>query len=285
MFHPIYEAVCGTIGILLVLFGLRLLELFLKKYFDSKTSSITIIALFTASQLFYYSTFEPALSHQPAYLLVCLFIFLYQRGYKEVKKSLCMGLIFGLLFITRIGDVVLLVPTLLIVFYSWIKERRLVNLGLFLIALLIAVTPQLILQYFMYGNPFQNPYLQGEKGTFTFISISSLLIHLFSPAGGFLLWSPIFIPSLAAFIFMRKKVKYRKIATLFLITIITYIVFISIWTGIIPAGFGNRFFISAVPFFSFGLAYVISIFNKKAFIYLSICFIWNSLLLTYFLIQ
>lgn len=275
IFSPLYEVGCGVTGIFLVLSGLFLLESYLRHYFDKRVSSYTILSIFFSTQLFYYASFEPALSHQVSFFLICLFLFLSIIKRTNRIVVFAMGLTMGLLSTTRMGDTLLLIPWVLQRIWEWIRIKKYSPIVWFMLAFCISLIPQLLLQQGMYGNALQNPYLQGEKGTPHLFSFSSIVNHLFSVKGGFLVWSPLFALGIFGLIMIQK---FRFI----LIILGLFTLLISSWEAQVPAGFGNRFFISTIPLIAPGIAYFIKKNEKMALTCSVLCFIWNIFLLTLF---
>lgn len=275
MFSPLYEIGCGVTGILLILFGLYFLELYLRHYFDKKVSSYTILSIFFSTQLLYYASFEPALSHQASFFLVCLFLFLTVKKSINPFSAVATGLTVGLLSITRMGDALLMLPWMLLKFREWVHAKKYTNFIWFVLAFGISIVPQLLLQWGMHGSALQNPYLQGEKGTPHLFSLLSITNHLFSLQGGFLFWSPLLVFG----IFGLTKIKSSRFT---LIILVLFTLLISSWETQVPAGFGNRFFISAIPLIAPGVAYVIKKYERKALLISFLCFVWNIFLLTRF---
>lgn len=184
MFSSFYEVGCGVTGILLVLSGLFFLEFYLQNYFDKRVSSYTILSIFFSTQLFYYASFEPALSHQVSFFLACLLLFLSIIKRANRFAAPAMGLTVGLLSITRMADALLLFPWILHKFAEWIRTKKYSCTIWFALAFCVSIIPQLLLQWGMYGNIFVNPYLQGEKGTPHLFTLLSIVNHLFSLRGG-----------------------------------------------------------------------------------------------------
>lgn len=273
-YHGAYEYGCGIAGITLMLAGLALIEKLLSDRFSKKTAATSIFLLFFGSQIFYYSSFEPALSHQVAFFLVCLYLFLTDKYHPSDKKSILTALPLGLLAITRPGDIVLYAPFVLRTIIHWIRFKRINYLIFFLLIGLLMLVPQVILQYFLYASPFQNPYILGEKGVFAWEGIGSLFIHMFSLRGGLLLWSPVLIFSIAGLIKSNNRLS--------IFSLITYAVFIAFWEPTVPEGFGNRFYISAFPLIAFGTAYILNKYPQKTKQIMIFSFFWNVLLLCFF---
>lgn len=267
-FDLIYELGPGITGIILMLSGLYFLERYLLNFFPKRTVFWAVITTFFASNVLYYSSFEPALSHEPAFFLIC-FLLYWTYKLKIGKLNLfILGLLSGLLAITRIADVVLLIPI-----YFHIKPK--IKDFLYIIpGGLIAVFPQLIVHYVVYHNIFIHPYLTGEVGVFRF-NLVHTFEYLFSPMRGLFLWSPIFLVCFWGLIKSKSKMFLFAISILWLIT--------SSWSAYLSAGFGQRYSFTAIPFFVFGLTYLFKKMSTKWIVVIFTIFsIWNGVLLANF---
>ena len=244
-FSLIYELGPGLSGIIFMLSGLYFIEKFLLRRFSKKVVFWTILTLFFGSNIFYYTSFEPALSHQPAFFIVSLLLYLSDN--KKVNLF-SLGLLSGLLAAIRIGDIILLLPIL----YA-IKDRglKLIN---FIGGFLIGVSPQLANQVAQYHGLLVNPYLSGQNGIWQ-INLGHSIEFLFSPKRGLFTWAPVFLMASWGLI---KNNKVIILITLFILFIVA-----SSWEAYLSAGFGQRFMFSAIPYFSIGLAYIYNTFSTK----------------------
>ncbi len=261
-FSLIYELGPGLTGIICMLAGIFFIEKYLLKHFSKKAVFWAILTLFFGSNVFYYTSFEPALSHQPAFLIIALLIYLTD---KETLNTFILGLFAGLLVCIRIGDAILLIPILFIIFD---KKGSLWN---FIAGAFIGYLPQLANQYVQFHNLFNNPYLSGQNGSWDF-NVLNIFSVLFSPRKGLFIWTPLYALSLYGLF------KYEKY--LILITIFIYLLATSFWPGGLSAGYGIRTMFSGVPYLSIGIAYVFSKINQnnivKTFSFFSL---YNFLLL------
>ncbi len=274
LFHPAYEAACGIAGIALMLAGLRFMELTLKARGLKNKAAFSVMALATATQLFYYASFEPALSHQAAFFLVSLYMYIYTEKHGLGRSILLEGFILGLTAITRMGDVIILFPFAVYRLYSLARRQKFRKILLFVSSFAAALVPQLLFQHYMYGNAWTNTYIQGEKGSFGVITPVSLFLHLFAWNGGLFLYSPLLLFALYGLV---KKKEYLSVGAFVL-----YLLFIASWEPFVPAGFGNRFFVAAIPLFAPGLAWLAVRYPKRASLFLMCCLLWNAALLTLF---
>jgi len=283
IFHPLFEFGCGVSGIVLVLGGLFFIEKYIRTFVDKTTSFLVVFSLFFSTQLFYYGAFEPALSHQVAFFLVSLYLYLSKKR-ETLYLTAFAALGLGLLSITRMSDGILLLPFILNQFFIWFKKRTFMHYFVFIACVFIGFVPQLLLQKSMYGSFFANPYLQGEKGSFFLPTLSSFWNQLFSLQGGFFLWSPLFIVALIGMYVMVGKKKYKQIGTFSLTGIFIFTLVLLSWFSRVPAGFGNRFFISSIPLFAIGLAYFFSRHRRVSIWFAAFCVLWNIMLLILFYI-
>ncbi len=234
-FNLVFELGPGLTGIIFMLAGLYFLEKYLLNHYPKRTVFWTILTLFFGSNVFYYTAFEPALSHQPAFFIVSLLLYLSD---KKRMNMFLVGLLSGFLACIRIGDVILLIP---IIFslrkYGW----RLMYLFL---GFVLAYLPQLINQNIQFQNILTNPYLNGQNGHWQ-ISLTNLVDVLFSPKRGFITWTPLFA---LGFYGLVKNKHFILAGTLFF-----YLLIVSFWPGGLSAGFGIRLMFSATPYLAIGI--------------------------------
>ncbi len=245
-FDLVYELGPGLSGIIFSVAGLYFLEKYLITKFSKKAVHYTILSIFFGSNIFYYTAFEPALSHQPAFFLVSLLLYL---SGKERKNVFLMGLLSGLLSMVRFPDSILLIPVL----FSLRKEIS--GWPYFLLGFLITVSPQIVNQAVQYGGIFVSPYLNGQSGTWQFAPYH-LLNYLISSKRGLFIWCPILL--LGTFGLIKSK-SLIFLATLTLMWLVT-----SSWGPYLSAGFGQRLMYSAIPYFAIGIAYLFAKIKKDA---------------------
>lgn len=267
-FDLIYETGPGITGIILMLGGLYFLEQYLLNFFSKKAVLWTVLAVFFTSSVLYYTASEPALSHQPAFFIICFLLWWTYRFKKTYLNLFILGFISGLLATVRSADIVLLLP----VYYR--VKPKLKDYEYIFPGFIIAFLPQLLCQQFMYGSIFVNPYLNGQIGSWQF-NLAHLFQYLFSPMRGLFLWTPILLVGFWGLIKSGSKVYLLAIFALWLVT--------SSWSAYLSAGFGQRYSFSAIPFFAYGLAFLFQKFSlRKIISTISVFAVWNALLLKNF---
>lgn len=272
-FSLVYEIGPGISGILFMVLGFYFLEKYLRNFFSEKVSFWSVLIFFLTSNALYYSSFEPALSHQPAFFIVS---FLLYKTYKMKASSLnflIVGFLSGFLLTVRIADVILLIP----IAFQALKAKP--NLQKILIAILgafLATLPLLISQYYIFGNALINPLLSGRNSAYFIFKGKQIVDFFFSAKRGAFIWNPIYLVSLTGIFFSKKKV-------IILLTLTLLILVSSFYSSNTSAGFGQRYLFSAIPYFAYGLASLIQKVNFKFTIVLFVVLlIWNLLTLFQF---
>lgn len=251
----------GITGIICMLAGLYFLEQYLNNFYHKRAVNLTILSLFLGSNILYYSTLEPALSHQPAFFIIAFLLYATYRFKYSPLRLLALGLLFGLLTIVRIADTILLIP----LFFSLKFDLK--KLFYFGLGIVIALLPQLYAQYYYYGTIFRNFYVT-EMATTWSLNLGHIYQYLFSYRRGLFIWSPIYLLGFVGLIKLKKKLMLFSILALWLVG--------SFWPAYSSAGFGQRLSISAVPFFGIGIAHI---YDKLApryqYLLLALVVAWN----------
>ncbi len=283
-FNTVFEIGPGITGIVLVLGGLFFLEKFITTYYSRKVATSVILWLSLGTQLTYYLFFEPALSHQPSFFFICLLLYLSTRSFSWFQ-IFSVGFYCGFLIISRIADTLLLIPIVLFFFQKWnIHQKVVVKIILFFVGLFFALTPQIFIQKELFGSWYHNPYIAGEHGRFVW-DLKQMFFAFFGTQRGLFLWTPTLAISLFGLVFMRRKIStFNYISTI--VILLLFSLYISMWTGVLSAGFGNRMFIGALPFFAVGMGSVFERLKKPLITIIIICSIlWNLLLLVQFFLD
>jgi len=264
LFH---EISAGVTGIIFMLAGLYFLERYLRDLYSPQTVSSVILALFFGSNFFYYTSLEPALSHQPAFFLIS-FLLYWTHSWRDSKTNyFLLGLLFGLVQITRIADTLLLIP----IFFS--LKLNFQKLGLIGLGFLLGIMPQISAQYFYYGTVARNFYVTESSNQWSF-KLIHLLEYLFSYQKGLFIWSPIYLLGIYGLLKLHKKI------------ILATIIFIwclgAFWSehSSMTAGFGQRLALASIPYLGIGIAYVYErLKHKQQLIVTSLFAVWNFFLL------
>jgi len=270
-FSLLYEMGPGLTGIIMVVSGCYFLEKYLCNFFDKKIAQTTVLLFFFASNLFYYASFEPGLSHQPAFFLISFLLWKTHKMKRQTLNYLIVAALSGLLFIIRTPDTILLIPVWWQVLKTGPSGKNLVLMAL---TGTIFTLPLWISYYLMFGNPLAMPYLTGFSGTFIF-KVVRIAEFFFSARMGLFIWTPVYLIGIFGLFLKRSYLAILTLALLFLTC--------SFWSGSNSAGFGERFVLSAIPYFAIGTAQIFSKISLKAsYILFLVLFFWNFLTLFQF---
>jgi hypothetical protein len=208
--------------------------------------------------------FDPAYSHAHSAFAVALFLYYWHRtrAQRLVAQWAVLGLLSGLMLdIYYLNIAVLVIPLLESLRgygqgwrtprHDWESLR-----GLFLanvvysVATLVAFLPTLITRRIIYGHFLEFGYAEFGQPQWTH---PALWQPLLSSNHGLLTWTPIIIPAMLGLVLLRRYDRELAVYALAAVAAFYYLVACHPdWHGL--SSFGNRFFLSLVPFFVLGLA-------------------------------
>jgi hypothetical protein len=277
-FSKPYEFALAFSSICFVVIGLWFLRLTLLRWYNEWVTSVSLLLVLFATNLYYYTTTEPAMSH--AYLFGLFAVFIHQSikwvDYQKWQQALWLGLIGGVIVCIRpIHLFIFLFPLL----YNVTNVKELVvrvqlilskygQFILLLFAFLLPLFPQLLFWKFNTGNWLYYSY--SEEGFF--FSNPQIWNGLFSYRKGWLVYTPIMLFALLGIYVVYKK---QRVWFLFLSTYMTiyiYLIF-SWWCWWYGGSFGARAMIESYSFLIFPLAafiHFISNYKKSFFLSFSI---------------
>jgi len=249
-------------SLLFIMLGIVSLRAILLRYFSDFTVAITLTILFAGTNLWYYSTYEPLMSHAYSFGLIAFFLLkvIQWLEAQRIKHLLLAGVSAGLFVLIRPIDL------LFVVLVPLIGVRSMKDLGaqfkllfehwqhllVFALTATVVFIPQFLYNYSIFGSIFHYSY--SNEG-FIF-SDPELFNILFSYRNGWLIYSPVMLFSLIGLIFLFRE---RKGMTLFVgSSFIIYLFVISSWWCWWYSGFGNRAFINLYPIIGIALAVFIS---------------------------
>lgn len=247
---------CSTIFYLII--GFYLLYLSLIRYFPAGVSSLVIIGLALATNLYFHVT-SLTMAHGFLFFDYCALLYFTIRFYESPNnsKAIILGAIVGLITLTRVPEVIsVLIPLL------WgIKDsaslrgrwRFLVsNPGFFIYALLsfcLVFSIQIIYWHYVSGQLIFNPY-QGEG--FNFLK-PQILKGWFHFKNGWLIYTPFMGLSLIGWFLLRKQLPEAQLAIFAVVGLISYVHY-SYYVWAYFPGLGSRPMIETYPLLGFGLA-------------------------------
>jgi hypothetical protein len=252
--------------------GLFLLAIFLRKYFARGAVAITILALGLGTNLYFYTTINPAMSHAYSFFFFTFFILMTDRWVSEPgwKNTLLLGLAGGIIVLVRPSNLIIfiLVPLWQVDSFPALKERfklfareftKVIAVG-FLVVLVFL--PQVFYWKYSTGSFFHYSY--GEEKFF--FNDPVFLKGLFSYRKGWLVYTPVMVFSLLGMIVLY--IKYRKLFwPVAVFTFINMYIIWSWWCWWYGGGFGQRAMIESYALLSIPLAAMIQlIISRKVII-------------------
>jgi hypothetical protein len=258
-FSKPYEFALAISSICFVLLGMWFLRLTLLRWFSEWISSIVLVLILFSTNLYYYTTTEPAMSH--AYLFGLFAVFIHQSirwvELQRWQQAIWLGIIGGTIVCIRpIHLLIFIFPLLYAVKnFSDLKARlRLIfsrygQLILLTVGFFCMIFPQLL--FWKYNTGSWIYYSYTEEGFF--FSAPQIWNGLFSYRKGWLLYTPLFIFSLIGMYSVYKKHKDWLVFLCIYLPLHLYIVF-SWWCWWYGGSFGSRAMIETYTFLAVPLA-------------------------------
>jgi hypothetical protein len=242
------------------LMGLIILGFVLKRFYSDAITAVTLVTIFFATNLFYYTMQAGEMPHAYCFFLISLLMWLTCKWHEE-KKSLYflwLGLTAGLLSLIRPTEILIALIFLLYGINSVaelktkIKEIVLSakNVPLFLLGFFIIWVPQLLFWKAQTGSYFFFSY--GSKEQF-FWGDPQIMNLLFSYRKGWFVYTPVMLFSIIGLFMLRDRAKEFKWAiTIYMI--INIYVLSCWWCWWFGGSFGMRALVQAYALLAIPLA-------------------------------
>jgi len=273
--------------------GMFFLIKILSKYFRPAVVMLTLLAIYGGSNLYFYTIRDPAYSHVYSFFLFCLFIYLVPGFINSPtwKRSFLISMIFGLIFLIRPTNGVVLFYLILYEVYSkkdiifklrWLKQNM-IKLLLLPVCCIVWMIPQLLYWHLVTNKWIVYSYI--DEG-FTFWDKPKIFHVLFSVQNGMFVYAPIAFFSFIGLCIAFYKNKFSASAIILILALSTYL-FASWWCWWYGGAYGHRGYIEFFAFLSIPTAYLISLlylqnpFIKFTGISLILMCILYSMLLNY----
>jgi len=237
----------------------------LLKLVSEKLTAWVLFTLLFATNLFFYTTLEAAMSHAYSFSLIVFFVALTMAWYNKpaINNTLLLGLVYGLISLIRPTNA-LIVLFFLLYDLKNLKERVLLLLEQWRLILLIAltaflvITPQLLFWKYNTGNWIYYSY--GKEGFF--FDNPQIWRGLFSYRKGWLVYTPVMLFALAGLFFLSKQFKAFRLAIWVFVPLNLWVIF-SWWDWTYGGSFGARPLIDTYSLMAIGLAAWLSFMAKQ----------------------
>ena len=278
----LYQIFIGLGSIIYGLMGLIFIYQILLRFFCRNEAILATFFIFIATNVIYYITNEPTISHSMSLFAVSMFAYIWIRdiGNRTKKSIILLGGAAGLMTLIRPQNVLFVVLPIIewldlfkkgkLGFFSSLRER-IVEVGLFCVVYLIILVPQFIVWKILYGKFIVYSY-KGENFNFAH---PRLFDSLFSARHGLIYWTPIILVALIGVIFFIRK--QPKIGSIFFLTFVMQWYLNASWyCWWFGCSFGGRAYINCSFIFAIGLAMIFTIIKQK----LRVVFLLLVLILT-----
>jgi hypothetical protein len=273
---------------LIFLVGLVYLRKILLRYFDDISTAITIFVFGIGTNMLFYATLDPGMTHIYNFSLIA--IFLYQLiKWEESKKSkylIYLGLIGGLITLIRPTNILIYVVVLLwnVANFKDFKERFIYLVSDFKIPLILIFTflvpwiPQMIYWKIYTGKLLFFAY--GEKDAHFFWANPQILKFLFSYWKGWYVYTPVMFIATIGFAFLYVKRKPFFIPFFIYVALMVYVLS-SWWSWWFGGSFGTRSMVDTYAIMAFPFATITEYILKRKIIkwfyfFILINFIWYN---------
>ncbi len=250
-----------------VFFGFLFLRKVLLEYFTDAVTAITLIGLGLGTNLFFFTTYNPTMSHPYLFGLYCLLIYSTIEFYKnpKYKWTFLIGLSCGLIALSRPVEIICLIIPL---FYGITNKNDLFKR----IDFFKKEWKKILLSIIIYSGigTIQMMYWKWATGSWIYYSYEDegfdfsnphFIEGVFGFQNGWLPYTPIMICALLGILFLWKKRDFLLSVILYL-PLHIYIIY-SWWCWNYINGFGSRPMIEAYPLLSIPLASFVAFALKK----------------------
>lgn len=257
-----------------LLLGLVYLRKTLKLLFNNEfLIAFVILSIALGTNLFYYATHEPAMSHVFNFSLISVFVYYTIRWYQKPYwlNTIGIGLLIGLISLVRPTNILILLFFIFWNITSWkdLRSRivffiRRFDLLLIMIAsFLVAWFPQFLYWKTVTGHWLYYSYSAKDAGFF-FLNPQILNI-LISYKKGWFVYTPVMAVAFIGIFFMIKRQKHVFWSVFIYICAMIYVLS-SWWSWWYGGGFGLRAFIDTYAVMAIPLASLLHASLKKKWI-------------------
>jgi hypothetical protein len=248
--------------------GLFFLMRILRKYYTKRTVALTILALGLGTNLYFYTTVDPAMSHAYSFCLFAVFIYLTDEWVSKPgwSNTAAIGLIAGMIFLVRPSNGLIFIIILLwhVDSFSALKARfrlffhqPLKTASILLLVILVFI-PQML--YWKSSTGGYLHYSYGEERFF--FNDPAFFRGLFSYRKGWLVYTPVMAFALAGIVLLYFR--YRKFFWPVLVfTVLNSYIIWSWWCWWYGGGFGQRAVIESYALLSIPFAATMDYFMEK----------------------
>ncbi|UBM63274.1 hypothetical protein LA303_04700 [Candidatus Sulfidibacterium hydrothermale] len=254
-----YRFAIVVAGLFYLMLGLLFLAKVLRRFFTETVTGIIVLSLGLGTNLFWYSTFEPGMSHVYTFFLASVFIYLTILWYQKpsVFITVLLGAVTGLLTLIRPVNVLFILFFILfqVKDVETLKNRLLLFWNTKSRLLLMVIMGFLVLlPQFVYWKTVTGHWIYYSYGKEGFFFLHPQIVNvLFSFRKGWFVYTPVMIFAVIGIYFLYKKYKSFFLPVLSLLIVYLYVVS-SWWCWWYGGSLGQRELIDIYPFMALPLA-------------------------------
>jgi len=243
-YNLLFQYAVAVSAFLWVFIGLVFLTK-LAALYGAKRQTAWIIALMglLGTNLFFYTFLAPSMSHAYSFSLISIFLYFLKKSFENYSRKtiLISAFLLGLIVLVRPVNLIVVaaIPFLAGSFKSlFFTIRKKVFKFDFIPALLLfvlALSPQLIINYLQTGNLFVLGY-KNEGFNFSNPEVVNFLV---SYRKGWLVYTPFMLLLIPSLVILYKRTKYEFFSFLLFFVLLIY-VFSSWWNWLFGDSFGMR---------------------------------------------
>lgn len=260
-YNIFYQSAIALTSIFLGTFALYLCYILLRGFFKEKTSLLTIVTLWGATNILFYTGVEPINSHATSFFISSLFIFYFLKmdTNKEKDYYMALGFLGGIAGLVRTQDSLLLILPVwkILIDKNFKLLTRFIYYMQLVIGFLVGFLPQIILWKYFYNTFWLSPYF----GTGFNLLKPQIIDVLFNTQNGLFTITPVIAIAILGLFYLRKTNPHIFFISFSYFLLQLYLV--SSWKSTQGGSFGIRMLITTYPLLFFGLAAVIERVLKK----------------------
>jgi hypothetical protein len=263
-YGSIYQFFLVFAGFFYAVWGLFLLKKILLRYFSPVITAVTLILVTLGTNLYYYSTYEAAMSHVFNFFLITAFLLQVIRWYEAPgwRRAIYVGGLLGLISLVRPTNILIFFVLFLwdvksfrelwerIIFY--LQKYYLVML--MLMAFMAVWTPQMLYWKMITGKFLYFSY--GAAGASFYFLHPQIPGSLFSFLKGWYVYTPVMLFASLGVILLWRRIKTAFWPVLLLLLGMIYVQS-SWWSWYFGGGFGLRAYIDIYAVMAIPLAALI----------------------------
>ncbi len=252
--------------------GLYYVRKMLAQFYDHITIAVVLVTIVLGTNLLYYVTDLPGMSHVISFSLISMFTYysIKWTEYPTIKSSVICGIILGFITMVRPTNFIIVILPLIYWFFKYsgitlklrfIKEHH-IKIFLIIFFTILFFSPQMLYWKMQTDHFLYNSY---HNEGFYFLD-PNILDGLFSYRKGWFIYTPIMVFAVTGIFYISREQAALRYAIIGAFLIFVYVVF-SWWCWWYGGSFGARAMIDIYGVMAIPLAALVSyILHKKIWI-------------------